>query len=77
MTTPSILNLEEPLRNLSYGIDCLRLLADGMETGSNEQRALLWATDGMCRDYDAARAWFDAEYESMRAAKGHGPHAVS
>ena len=77
MTAPSILALEEPLRNLSDGIDCMRLLADGMELGSYERKALRWAADSMRRDYDAARVWFDAEYETMRAAKGHGPRAVS
>ena len=75
--SPSILDLEVPLRNWGSGIDCVRLIASNMELDVQQRAALNWIADNMERNHAEAHAWFDAEYEAMHATKGNGPRAVS
>ena len=75
--SPSIFDLEVPLRNWGSGIDCVRLIASNMELDVQQRAALNWIADNMERNHAEARAWFDAEYKAMRSANGDGPRAVS
>ncbi len=73
MTAPSVLDLEEPLRDLGAAIGAVHLIADSMDEPSQEKAALDWICYKMAADHKAAKAWFDATVE----AKGTCPVAVT
>ncbi len=77
MSATDVLELEQPLGNWKASIECLRLMADGMDSDTEEKSATLWIADNMERDYRTVKEWFDTTHEAFVAAKGSGPRAVT
>ncbi len=73
----TVLSGREQIRAILNGEDDRLLMITGPCSIHDEKAALDWICYQMAREHSTARAWFDATYQAMPAAKITGARAVS